>query len=72
MDMNVYVVGMIAEARLNEARAERARLALLESLEADRPGVVERAGAAFSRFGRWLHRITHLDPVSPRGQYRVR
>lgn len=72
MDMNVYVVAMIAEARLNEAREERARIAVLESLAADRPGVLERAGAAWSRFGRWLHRMTHLDPVSPRGQYRAR
>ena len=72
MDMNVYAIGKIAEARLNEARAERARIALLESLQADRPGIVSRAGIAVGRLGDWLYRLTQLDPVPRRGHYRAR
>lgn len=51
---NVYALGKLAELRLNEMRAERARVALLESLRAPRRGLVERVGAALIRAGQWL------------------
>ena len=51
---NVYALDKLAELRLNEMRAERARIALLESLRAPRRGAVERLGAALIRAGQWL------------------
>jgi hypothetical protein len=51
---NVYVLDKLAEARLNEMRAERAHVALLDSLRGPRRGLVERLGAGLIRAGQWL------------------
>jgi hypothetical protein len=40
--------------RLDEMRAERARVALIDSLRGPRRGLVERAGTALIRAGQWL------------------
>lgn len=54
MDLNVYAVSKIAEARLAELREDRARIALLDSVRDPRPGVRARLGAALIRVGEWL------------------
>jgi hypothetical protein len=51
---NVYALAKLAEVHLNEMRAERARVALLDSLRGPRRGLVERLGAALIRAGQWL------------------
>ena len=51
---NIYALNKLAEAHLNEMRAERARVALLDSLRGPRRGLVERLGAALIRAGQWL------------------
>ena len=54
MCMNVYVASKVAESRLSELRAERARIALLESLRGPRRPLAARVGAALIRAGEWL------------------
>ena len=51
---NIYALSKLAEVHLNEMRAERARVALLDSLRGPRRGPVERLGAALIRTGQWL------------------
>ena len=51
---NIYALSKLAEAHLNEMRAERARVALLDSLRGPRRGLVERLGAALIRAGQSL------------------
>ena len=51
---NVYALAKLAEVHLNEMRAERARVALLDSLRGPRRGPVERLGAALIRAGQRL------------------
>ena len=68
---NIYALGKLAEVRLNEARAERARLALLQSLRGPRRGLVERVGAALIRAGQWLSGDAANGPTGrPRPDWR--
>jgi len=63
MDVNVYALRKLAEMRLDEMRAEGARIALLDALRGPRRGVGERAGAVLIRVGQWLSgdAPTHRD-----------
>jgi len=54
MYLNVYAASKIAEERLSELRAERARIALLESVQEPRAPLAARVGAALIRVGQWL------------------
>jgi hypothetical protein len=57
MDGNVYAVEVIAAARLTELRAGCARVALIESVRADRRrGLGTAVGGALIRVGQWLAR----------------
>ena len=51
---NIYALAKLAEVHLNEMRAERARISLLDSLRGPRRGIGERVGAALIRAGQWL------------------
>ena len=70
MDVNVYAVSKLAEARLNDLRAERARIALLESLRGPRRPLAERLGAALIRAGRWLSGDAASPVARPDGRHR--
>jgi hypothetical protein len=56
MDMNIYVAEKLVEARLAEARAERHRIALAQSVRAAHRGMGAELGAALIRIGQWLTR----------------
>jgi hypothetical protein len=55
MDTSVYILERLAEARLDELRAQ-ARLSALRSSAADGRGGGVRLGRALARAGRWLLR----------------
>ncbi len=54
MDLNEYVVEMIAEQRLAELRERGARLALLATERRARRSLSRRVGRALIRVGHWL------------------
>ena len=54
MDVDIYSLSALAEARLGELRAERQRIALLQSLRAPRRPFAARLGTALVRTGQWL------------------
>ena len=54
MYLNVYAASKIAESRLADLRAERARIALLESVRGPRRSLPARVGAMLIRAGQWL------------------
>jgi hypothetical protein len=68
--MNDYFVEKLVEARLAEARARSARLALLSSLRADGAGLVVRARRMLRRSGRWIAQGARPGGGA-RGQHRV-
>jgi len=70
MDVNVYAVSKLAESKLGELRAERARIALLESLRGPRRPLAARVGAALIRAGQWLS--GEDGSPAPRGNGRKR
>ena len=63
MELNVYVVEKLAAVRLDELRAERRRIALLEAARGPRAGIASSLGGALIRLGRWL---AQGDPVAGR------
>ncbi len=54
MYLNEYAASKIVEIRLSELRAERARIALLQSVREPRLPLFARVGAALIRAGQWL------------------
>jgi hypothetical protein len=54
MDLNSYAVEKLAEARLSELRAQRARRARLAAANVLPRGIAPRLGVALVRLGRWL------------------
>ena len=56
MDLSDYVTEKIAAMRLEELRAQSARLALLDQARGGRRGLASRPGAVLFRLGRWLAR----------------
>jgi hypothetical protein len=54
MDLNEYVVEMIAAQRLADLRERGARLALLATGRRARPPLSRRVGRALIRVGHWL------------------
>jgi len=54
--MNTHLLEHLARARLDEARAKAARLALIRSLRPVRQPLRILAGLALIRAGRWLAR----------------
>ena len=70
MYLNVYTASKIAEDRLSELRAERARIALLESVREARPPLAARVGAALIRAGQWLSAGEPVPGSLARGAHR--
>jgi len=56
MDVDIYMLKWLAEARLAEARAQSARQALIRSVGGARWSARAVAGAALIKAGRWLRR----------------
>jgi len=54
MELSVYVVEKLAAVRLDELRAERRRIALLEEVRTPRSGIASGLGVALISLGRWL------------------
>ena len=61
MELSVYVVEKLAAMRLDDLRAECARIGLLDASRGPRPGVAAGLGATLIRLGRWL---APGDPVA--------
>jgi hypothetical protein len=63
MGLNVYIVEKLAAVRLDELRAERRRIALLEAVRGPRSAIASGLGVALIRLGR---RLAQRDPVADR------
>jgi hypothetical protein len=63
MELSVYVAEKLVAIRLEELRAERRRIALLEAVGRPRSGIAPGLGVALIRLGRWL---AQGDPVAAR------